>query len=153
MSLGKASQEGQHSNLGGFGTELLLTSACDPLLRPQSSTRIARILTAVGFEPTRFAPVELESTPLDHSGKLSLLESYDLVCHDQRSKEHREDIKERPTVGLEPKLGMLVLQMQQDSLKTLFDPGRTRTCNLWFRRSTPYPLGHRAERKMDRRWR
>ena len=25
-----------------------------------------------------------------------------------------------------------------------FDPGRTRTCNLWFRRPTPYPLGHRA---------
>ena len=24
------------------------------------------------------------------------------------------------------------------------DPGRTRTCNLWFRRPTPYPLGHRA---------
>ena len=23
-------------------------------------------------------------------------------------------------------------------------PGRTRTCNLWFRRPTPYPLGHRA---------
>ncbi len=26
------------------------------------------------------------------------------------------------------------------------DPGRTRTCNLWFRRPTPYPLGHRASR-------
>ena len=26
------------------------------------------------------------------------------------------------------------------------DPGRTRTCNLWFRRPTPYPLGHRADR-------
>ena len=24
------------------------------------------------------------------------------------------------------------------------DPGRTRTCNLWFRGPTPYPLGHRA---------
>ena len=24
------------------------------------------------------------------------------------------------------------------------DLGRTRTCNLWFRRPTPYPLGHRA---------
>ena len=28
-------------------------------------------LTAVGFEPTQLALVELESTPLDHSGKLS----------------------------------------------------------------------------------
>ena len=30
-------------------------------------------LTAVGFEPTQLALVELESTPLDHSGKLSLM--------------------------------------------------------------------------------
>ena len=29
-------------------------------------------LTAVGFEPTQLALVELESTPLDHSGKLSV---------------------------------------------------------------------------------
>ena len=29
-------------------------------------------MTAVGFEPTHFTLVELESTPLDHSGKLSL---------------------------------------------------------------------------------
>ena len=27
-------------------------------------------MTAVGFEHTQLAPVELESTPLDHSGKL-----------------------------------------------------------------------------------
>ena len=30
-------------------------------------------MTAMGFEPTQLAPVELESTPLDHSGKLSLV--------------------------------------------------------------------------------
>ena len=29
-------------------------------------------MTPVGFEPPQFAPVELESTPLDRSGKLSL---------------------------------------------------------------------------------
>ena len=29
-------------------------------------------MTAVGFEPTQLALVELESTPLDHSGKLSM---------------------------------------------------------------------------------
>ena len=28
-------------------------------------------MTAVGFEPTQLSLVELESTPLDHSGKLS----------------------------------------------------------------------------------
>ena len=27
-------------------------------------------LSPVGFEPTQLAPVELESTPLDHSGKV-----------------------------------------------------------------------------------
>ena len=30
-------------------------------------------LTPVGFEPTRLALVELESTPLDHSGEVSIL--------------------------------------------------------------------------------
>ena len=30
-------------------------------------------MTAVGFEPTQLALVELESTPLDHAGKLSLV--------------------------------------------------------------------------------
>ena len=30
-----------------------------------------KLMTAVGFEPTQLALVELESTPLDHSGKLS----------------------------------------------------------------------------------
>jgi hypothetical protein len=31
-------------------------------------------MTAVGFEPMQLALVELESAPLDHSGKLSLAE-------------------------------------------------------------------------------
>ena len=31
------------------------------------------VVTPVGFEPTQLALVELESTPLDHSGKLSLV--------------------------------------------------------------------------------
>ena len=30
-------------------------------------------MTAVGSEPTQFSLVEFESTPLEHSGKLSLL--------------------------------------------------------------------------------
>ncbi len=30
-------------------------------------------MTPVGFEPTQLALVELESTPLDHSGKVSLV--------------------------------------------------------------------------------
>ena len=36
-------------------------------------------MTAVGFEPTQLALVELETTPLDHSGKLSLP-----PCHPSR---------------------------------------------------------------------
>ena len=32
-------------------------------------------MTPVGFEPTQLALVELESTPLDHSDKVSLLTS------------------------------------------------------------------------------
>ena len=40
--------------------------------RPSGRRAISK-LTAVGFEPTQLALVELESTPLDHSGKLSLL--------------------------------------------------------------------------------
>ena len=31
----------------------------------------AKYMTPVGFEPTQLALVELESTPLDHSGKVS----------------------------------------------------------------------------------
>ena len=48
--------------VGGLGHAggIVLLSANDDLT-----------LTAVGFEPTQLALVELESTPLDHSGKLS----------------------------------------------------------------------------------
>ena len=33
---------------------------------------VQMLMTPVGFEPTQLALVELESTPLDHSGKVSL---------------------------------------------------------------------------------
>ena len=33
---------------------------------------VPMLMTPVGFEPTQLALVELESTPLDHSGKVSL---------------------------------------------------------------------------------
>ena len=36
----------------------------------------SKSVTAVGFEPTQLALVELESTPLDHSGKLSWVKSW-----------------------------------------------------------------------------
>ena len=37
----------------------------------ENSQRCCREMTPVGFEPTQLALVELESTPLDHSGKVS----------------------------------------------------------------------------------
>ena len=36
-----------------------------------TALRTVHKLTPVGFEPTQLALVELESTPLDHSGKVS----------------------------------------------------------------------------------
>ena len=42
------------------------------LIVPRPSESHGREMTAMGFEPTQLALVELESTPLDHSGKLSL---------------------------------------------------------------------------------
>ena len=39
------------------------------------------IMTAVGFELTQLALVELESTPLDHSGKLSLRRCFSIYLH------------------------------------------------------------------------
>ena len=39
-----------------------------------------RNMTPVGFEPTQLALVELESTPLDHSGKVSCcIEAFGLL--------------------------------------------------------------------------
>ena len=63
-------------------------------------------LTAVGFEPTQLALVELESTPLDHSGKLSWQRrhpciglaqpaTYDQIFTASRSACHGQS----PTVG------------------------------------------------------
>ena len=44
-----------------------------PTCYPHLDNKCRHDMTAVGFEPTQLALVELESTPLDHSGKLSLL--------------------------------------------------------------------------------
>ena len=50
------------------------------MLGPQCRTAYiaewtSHFMTPVGFEPTQLTLVELESTPLDHSGKVSLLVS------------------------------------------------------------------------------
>ena len=42
------------------------------LLSCTAGRMAAAEMTPVGFEPTQLALVELESTPLDHSGKVSL---------------------------------------------------------------------------------
>ena len=51
-------------------------------------------VTAVGFEPTQLALVELESTPLDHSGKVSVMR---LLCCQCR-RQNRPG-KERNIIG------------------------------------------------------
>ena len=38
----------------------------------------------------------------------------------------------------------LCMPHQRQTGSQHLDPGRTRACNLWFRRPTPYPLGHRT---------
>ena len=43
------------------------------VVHPSVNKASAGKMTPVGFEPTQLALVELESTPLDHSGKVSLL--------------------------------------------------------------------------------
>ena len=43
------------------------------LLYNNHTMHTSKKLTAVGFEPTQLALVELESTPLDHSGKVSMV--------------------------------------------------------------------------------
>ena len=46
--------------------------------------------------------------------------------------------------GLAAGLRMADIESVYVSYQGINDPGRTRTCNLWFRRPTPYPLGHRT---------
>ena len=55
----------------------------------------------------------------------------------------------RRIFGMIPNCRIAGLQERHSERKSCLqrkkcDPGRTRTCNLWFRRPTPYPLGHRA---------
>ena len=45
-------------------------------------------MTPVGFEPTQLALVELESTPLDHSAKLSVLRFLGF-----QDKRHHQDMQ------------------------------------------------------------
>ena len=71
----------------------------------------------MGFEPTRIAPPELESGALDRSAKLS---SVTVVC----------------TVLVEQ---CVIITQKNNKSNT---PGRTRTCNLWIRSPTRYPLRH-----------
>ena len=53
----------------GAAVRLTQSSAIDEAVASRLSWVV---VTPVGFEPTQLALVELESTPLDHSGKVSL---------------------------------------------------------------------------------
>ena len=48
-----------------------LLDAIKPRGSSQRGSFAKSLMTPVGFEPTQLALVELESTPLDHSGKVS----------------------------------------------------------------------------------
>ena len=56
-------------------------------------------MTPVGFEPTQLALVELESTPLDHSGKVSWQPIDRMQPQVQSVKE--SDLLSRPERGVE----------------------------------------------------
>ena len=58
----------------------------------------------------------------------------------QRLRKQIEAVKEASSEGK-------ILRTELDKIlnpPSVNDPGRTRTCNLWFRRPTPYPLGQGA---------
>ena len=65
-----------HGACGGHTPALSSTEVLsqDVAAVPHSLTlwTVPKLMTPVGFEPTQLALVELESTPLDHSGKVSL---------------------------------------------------------------------------------
>ena len=66
-------------------------------------------MTPVGFEPTQLALVELESTPLDHSGKVSLP-----IHEGDVHQEHRESL---PGIGFESShLANLVAMRDTESI-------------------------------------
>ena len=56
------------------------TEVCpqNPVALPHRFTlrTVPTLMTPVGFEPTQLALVELESTPLDHSGKVSMFKAF-----------------------------------------------------------------------------
>ena len=56
------------SNPAGWCRKGIYVAQC---IEPEQNSA-DRIMTPVGFEPTQLALVELDSTPLDHSGKVSL---------------------------------------------------------------------------------
>ena len=68
-----------HGACGGHTPALssteVLSQNVAAVLRSLTLRTVPMLMTPVGFEPTQLALVELESTPLDHSGKLSLRSS------------------------------------------------------------------------------
>ena len=57
-------------------------------------------MTAVGLEPTQLALVELESTPLDHSGKLSMQSCYSVFLY---AKDSMTALRARQGLAAGPK--------------------------------------------------
>ena len=74
----------------------LRRATCVITMCPNAAMSNHTTMTPVGFEPTQFALVELESTPLDHSGKVSCYIAKTLArpaqCKDKHARTRRRRI-------------------------------------------------------------
>ena len=116
-------------------------SAClsmRPSFRPP---RCAHASKRTAFAPSR-------SRNLARLFDCSLRGSTSRSCVALSSKQRQQ--KDKQWRGMRPKRGRSSSDATRRcdhwcNFPCMNDPGRTRTCNLWFRRPTPYPLGHRAK--------
>ena len=76
LSLSLSLSECLNLNLSLSASRAVLLSPSLSILFSLACLLCFKQLTPVGFEPTQLALVELESTPLDHSGKVSILFSF-----------------------------------------------------------------------------
>ena len=99
-------------------------------------------MTPVGFEPTPFRNGALSHRlgPLGQSVHARSEEEIHIHHEDQVDNIGRWSVG---SIGSPPWAPRSAVHDRTGSHNGV-DPGRTRTCNLWFRRPTPYPLGHRA---------
>ena len=106
-------------------------------------TQTFTAMTPVGFEPTPFRNGALSHRlrPLGQSVHARSEEETHIHHEDQVDNIGRWSVG---SIGSPPSAPSSAVHDRTGSHNGV-DPGRTRTCNLWFRRPTPYPLGYRAD--------